>query len=116
VVKARLRSLERILGVFREPFRGTFRVVEVWDSDLVPVPGPNEELLVLNIIRTPRAPARDPTNGDGAISEAELAAEVERLELERDALKARPSERGTRGHPRRAVTSAGIRGGPGEGR
>ena len=102
MIKARIGRLERILGHFVEPFLGTFRVVEVWDNDPVPTPGPDEEFLVLNIIRTPHPPARDPTNGDGAIAEADLEAQVKILEAERDALKARASEGESIRVPRRA--------------
>lgn len=118
MIKARIGRLERILGGGgEEPFRGTIRIAPYFDNEPIPVPGQGEDLILINVIRTPRPPRPpDPTNGGGAIAEDELAAQVKILEAERDALKARASERGSRSRPRRAVRGDGFRDAPGEGR
>jgi hypothetical protein len=110
VIKARLRSLEKSLGGIVEPFRGTIRIATFFDNEPIPTPAEGEELILLNIIRTPPPPRPpDPTNGRGTVAEDELAAQVKILEDERDALKARASERGSSSRPRRAMRGDGFR-------
>ena len=71
--------------------RKTLRVVE-WRpgrGEPEPVAGPGEELLVIEIVDTGKArPAVEPPNG-GPPSDDDLAAEIERLERQRDILKAK---------------------------
>lgn len=85
--KARIGSLEKIFGIFKEPWKGTVRLAPYFDDEPIPAPsGPDEQLVLLHVIRTPRHP--HPPDGGGTITDEGLAAEVERLERERDELKA----------------------------
>jgi hypothetical protein len=112
---ARVAAIAKAFGGIVKPWKGTFRIVEVFDDDPVPVPGPDEEFLVLNIIRTPERAASislpvldDGGNGHG---DADLAAEVERLQAERDRLK---TERRSAARPRSVQIIGGIQGAKGK--
>jgi hypothetical protein len=98
--KARVDRLERILGGVVEPFRGTMRIATFYDDEPILVPGPNEDLILLQIVRTPHRLEPPPIARDLPVDE--LVAEIDRLEKERDALiTAKASDKGTRSHPRR---------------
>jgi len=115
MIKARIDRVEKAFGGVPTPWKGTIRLAPFFDDEPIPIANPDEDLILLHVIRTPRPPRPpDPTNGEGAIAEDELVAQVKILEAERDALKARASEKGTRGHPRRArsiVKNPGEKGG-----
>ena len=121
---ARIASVAKILGDVCEPFRGKIRVAAFYDDEPIPITGPDEELILIHVLATPDhrpAPCLSPSPDDGrpgrddggnGHGDADLAAEVERLQAVRDALKqAKASEKKTRSRPRAAAISDRFRGG-----
>jgi hypothetical protein len=100
MIKRRVDRLEKAFGGVEEPFRGTVRIAEFYDDEPTPVPGPDEDLVLVHVIRTPHRLDPPPIARDLPVDE--LVAEIDRLEKERDALiTAKASDKGTRSHPRR---------------